>query len=107
MSISKELLSEVLEEDIVEVGSFNSPILEINVQRYSYKEWRKINIYELAHKCKEKAYDLGFDIYSDFNGADVCRIGSNYSIAPLHHNVTEVEAIIKSYEWILENKGTR
>lgn len=63
--------------------------------------------YHLAHKCKEKAYDLGFDIYSDFNGADVCRIGSNYSIAPFHHNVTEVEAIIKSYEWILENKGTR
>lgn len=105
MNISKELLSEVLGFTVVE--RYIEDTVSFGLQ-IAYKgtedEWTYINIYELAHKCKEKAYSLGFDIYSDLNGADVCHIGSNYSIAPFHHNVTEIEAIFKACEWILENK---
>lgn len=33
--ISKELLSEVLEEEILRIGSYNYPIIEGEVKRYS------------------------------------------------------------------------
>ena len=49
LKISKELFKEVLGEEVIETGSFNYPTLEINVQRYSYREWQRINIYEFAY----------------------------------------------------------
>lgn len=99
--ISKELLREVMGIHIAHCSECkaDSDLFYTDTDGGHY-----INIYELAHKCKEKAYSLGFDIYSDLNGADVCHIGSNYSIAPFHHDVTEIEAIFKACEWILENK---
>lgn len=96
--ISKDLLSEVL------TGNVKSFSIDKNNVYYDIDHGTSINIYELAHKCKEWAYNKGFDIYSDFNGADVCHIGSNYSVAPFHYNFTELEAIFKACQWILDNK---
>lgn len=86
MEISKELLSEVLEED-VRLGEYN--IIDndgvpqkynmkitlngttLNYWRY-YKEWDdgstmvscRINIYELQHLCKEWAFTQGYELRS-------------------------------------------
>ena len=106
---SKELLSEVLrvnvkfiEFDIETIKRRIHGSVRDNDIYYHDGKLKFINIYELAHKCKEWAYSKGYDIYSDYNGADVCNICSNYSIAPFHHNVTEKEAIFKACEWIME-----
>jgi hypothetical protein len=109
--ISKKLLSEVLslKYPIRIIHHFckgqNALNYDLHVECALFQE--SINIYELAHRCKEWAYSKGYDIYSDCNGADVCNIGSNYSIAPFHHNVTEPEAIFKACEYIMEQKNDK
>lgn len=104
--ISKELMSEItgIPDNAIKSISIGKIIVSVRKINGIVEEY---NIYELAHKCKEEAYSLGFDIYSDLNGADVCLIGSNYSLAPFHHNVTEIEAIFKAYQWVLDNRGKK
>ena len=111
--ISKELLKEVLDIEGV--------VLEIavigNLLRWAdtsnYVSARKINIHELAHKCKEWANSKGYMIKSTTNGtaqykgfASVSytekRLGDtlkNFGLVS-----TEVEAIFKACEWILKQK---
>ena len=106
--ISKELLSEVL-------GLTNSGIIDEIYQEdnllYFCQLNKGINIYELAHKCKEWAYDKGWWIQSGLRGA-----GGAYAEYGMYHEShpilidslgrtdTEPEAILKSCQWILENK---
>ena len=85
----------------------------------------EINVYELAHKCKEWAFDLGIEVSS---GKDVCKEGIN--IDGYYPNInygqwrvycmseaevfeapddyfyadTESEAIFKACEWILSQQ---
>jgi hypothetical protein len=67
MNIYKELLSEVLECEVAHISqNFN----EINIYEkskdnpftYNASSWLSINTYELAHKCKEWAYEQGYSI---------------------------------------------
>ena len=134
MEISKELLSEVLGED-VRLGVYNIIDNDGVPQKYNmkitlngttlhywryYKEWDdgstmvscRINIYELAIKCKDWILSKGyyFNIYS-FNfsgnteqehrvrlliGNDVVYWGNDSC------EETEVEAIILASEWVLK-----
>jgi hypothetical protein len=109
--ISKELLSEVLNLDYVEVyeieliGSHMHYTLVLEDDIIS--DDMTINVHELAHKCKEWAwktyghsgaiqagYILGrFDAMILFNGDGYHFKGD-----------TEPEAIFKACQWILENK---
>ena len=73
-----------------------------------------INIYELAHKCKEWAYkegfiiDTGFHKYyiNQFNANCYGWVSSNISIKQHFNECTEHEAIFKACEWIL-TKGSK
>ena len=110
---SKELLSEVLELDIREskYKDIDNMLLRYgywqecisNGKDISGVEYAKINIYELAHKCKEWAWlKYKKNIVSTY-------LGSAY-IFPLNgeqHETTEPEAIFKACEWILEQNKIR
>ena len=92
--ITKELLSEVLG-----VYKIIEPYGNILVW-----EWDKsysnnncsINIYELAHKCKEWALQYDYTILSSKGYATIS--------GKVFYDKTEPEAIFKACQWILENK---
>ena len=106
--ISKELLSEVLNVNVDNQRGGYSLIDNYLYYGTSGGNSHRINIYELAHKCKSCALDNGYyissiatenvcsaSVYSDVDG-----IIEVYSIA----SRTEPSAIFKACEWIIENK---
>ena len=102
---NKELLSEVLGIDVNEVKGIeaNTPICGCVHSDGWYDE---INIYELAHKCKEWAFDKGFVLKSykkqgALSGTYHYAIDINENVAEWLSN-TEQEAIFKACEWIME-----
>ena len=121
--ISKELLSEVLniENERISrtVDKFCFPNTNtIAVQYYMTDGWQHINIYELAHKCKEWAYkkeyaltpmnDFGFGNKDTDNFKSYwtsCYINlrpSNGTHLYCVEMTSEPEAIFKACEWIME-----
>jgi len=124
---SKELLSEVLDYKVENYSHNGTPItnLAINVDARADNGIRlakqNINIYELAHKCKEWAWrtenvrlETG-RMYGLTTEAHNCRIDV-YSGHKFYFNGrykdftanTEPEAIFKACEWILkQNKGDK
>ena len=125
MKISKELLSEVLEED-VRLGVYTTVdsdedeliqhIMKIEIYgnkiyywRY-YKEWGDnitmckcyINIYELAFKLKEWSYSKCYEIVSYTEGCEIFQTQLDETIEYFYAE-TEVEAIFLACEYILNN----
>ena len=144
--ISKELLSEVLHggritikdlgnmENCLEYVSYCS-INEMNGTKHNENlpdnyyvvkadRGQEINIYELAHKCKEWAFKKGYFVQSDFMEVNIYPIEYDgckmkllqcFDIVPIDcdsyteeeidsfpHN--EIEAIFEACEWILKEK---
>ena len=68
--ISKELLSKVLDENVLEfVERLHPNTIEVNVQRYSYRQWIEINIYELVHLKLKKFAKLN-NIFKEIDWSD-------------------------------------
>ena len=104
--ISKELMSKVLNLNITYIERYNNSIIyKISV----YDREEEINIYELAHKCKEWAilnhydftilidtvviYNEGIQIYTIYNTLE----DDNFiPFDPIYE--------IKACQWILDNK---
>lgn len=119
--ISKELLSEVLN---IHIGLIElKPILENNKTDIGYllkgsqntvhevhNNHKRINIYELAHRCKEWALkkDKYKWLFSYKAFIDCwCDIVDNHNrknIIMSFRADTEPEAIFKACQWILEDK---
>ena len=105
--ISKELLSEVMDVKVFKCF-VNNGICSYH-DEYFYKD---INIYELAHKCKEWAsinsYALESSVHMQPKRSSVagCQIHWRYETEdlPYFEADTEPEAIFKACEWIMENK---
>ena len=102
--ISKELLSEVLGINIKRVINLSSA----NKVHYDGERGMDtINIYELAHKCKEWAKVQQYPIGS--------LVGSQCNIASFPESIsgacfyadTEPEAVYKACQWILDNKDLK
>ena len=117
--ISKELLSEVLEikvfTEIREDDDVRNNILVYWEFDGYHNECRNINIYELAHKCKEWAIgEYGFSLHS-FPCPDdtyTCEIykfhkSTGYAIVDWFNCLSEVESIFKACQWILDNKESK
>ena len=125
MNISKELLSEVLsfnENWYVYSLYLEDNILNINAKSSANEkasDFIEINIYELAHKCKEWAtenkytiltenmYPNGYFAYVLSNKESIENYGylcEHKVIEDIPHNKTEPEAVFKACQWILENK---
>jgi len=131
--ISKELLSEVLKikiEDIIDLKMFGKDLKyyekcllksccdgRLSDNKDSIR--KSINIYELAHKCKEWAtenkytiltedmYPNGYFAYVLSNKESIENYGylcEHKVIKDIPHNKTEPEAIFKACQWILESK---
>lgn len=118
--ISKELLSEVLGYEVLRYDGIHHDYIEDGVEYTLYP----LNIYELAHKCKEwalKQGDRGYIIHSNishtFGRARVEWYEKNhydqhnqyreltfYSEWFEAENNNEPEAIKKACEWILDKR---
>jgi len=112
MKISKELLSEVLGENIRGVKD-KQPSERMLYFRVQSGVTRQINIHELAHKCKEWAYkSYGLSIWSGYSFDDECFTCEVYEDGQTSSETywaanTEPEAFFKACEWILEQKATK
>ena len=95
--ISRELLSEVLEKEIIDFHISGNTIWKDEVFI--------INIHELAHKCKEWANKQRYSLRSELKIC-YCRFPNDNDIEEkIFRAETEVESIFKSCQWILENKN--
>ena len=114
--ISKELLSDVLKLD-AEPYNIES---KGNTLYYSVYEDRyecdildnEINIYELSHKCKEwalvKGWGLSSGISDHITKVRFCTATNDcFNTHKCFNDDTELEAIFKACQWILENKDKK
>lgn len=107
---SKELLSEVFGENVTKIGNTvgNNLTFETFDNMFSGEfSNHVINIYELAHLCKEWASEYLLSSYMD--GGKIWWCYSNH-INYSHLNIdadTEPEAIFKACQWIFDNKETK
>ena len=108
--ISKELLSEVIGYKVDYIASSGNTYIGFHTEMGG----KNINIYELAHKCKEWALSKGYyiSLIIDEDDKTKCRYVLNLSwndgyevdfIIASEPYSTETEAIIKACEWILDN----
>lgn len=103
IKISKELLSEVMQLGILEVGEVDDCYLSFNYYILDDDNIKAcINIYELAYKCKEWLKNNVSNANSGFDNGhrNFCYI-ENYNIQDTFYADTEIEAVIKACEWIL------
>jgi hypothetical protein len=107
--INKELLSEVLNKPVtlLRVVEDGTDYLASIV----YTEHGKMNIYELAHKCKEWAVRQGYYLTSKQAISHITNeLCYKVSIEPTEYHTytlvgdTEPGAIFNACQWILENK---
>lgn len=124
--ISKELLSEVLKDrilrhdptfkEIVKIIPDDDRFIQINFRRndrhiMSYL----INIYELTYRCKTWAVSKGFiistrpyDYFEDntYSGWywHITPVGDCHRCPNCGANGTELEAVVKACQWILDKK---
>ena len=105
--MSEELMSEVLKLNITYIERCNNSIIyKISV----YDREEEVNIYELAHKCKEWAYSKhGYLLNSrrTFKTKYLlgyCEVVKDCEFYYSEYSNTEVEAIFKACQWILDNK---
>ena len=107
--VSKELLSEVLNDyKLIDNIEDDFWISGVNLG-YKQKEVASfINIYELAHKCKEWALEKGHILLSweanPVSGVECYCKSNNINRYPFKAD-TEPGAIFKACQYILDNKG--
>lgn len=113
--ITKELLCGVLDLNVTDDGYFvisnDNKYVSIFQDKADFEPDVKINIHELAHKCKEwalKKYDISMYSYchTDNDGAELiprrkCTIINSTKKVKAD---TEAEAVFKACQWILDNK---
>lgn len=107
---SKELLSEVLGRDVDKVKWIEENTLIYGCV-HSDGWYDEINIYELAHKCKEWAklkYFIDIDSHSGCARWGSEAVSHNGRPSVFYEQVfigrTETDAIFKACEWIMEKK---
>lgn len=70
--------------------------------------WNVVNIYELAHKCKVLAYNLQENIIIEsctLHNAGACKLIDKMGfVLELFDAKSEIVAIFKATQWILDNK---
>ena len=109
--ISKELLSEVLKCEgriqIIHHMCKNQTMVYYDEHISCASFEREINIYELAYKCKEWAFKQGYYLDSGFcknGGRCFTTTKENWG---MYTEKTEIEAIFKACQYILDNKDSR
>ena len=104
--ISKELVKEVLDTNDKFIVEGNEVIFWSGRIYRKDRETFRVNIYELANKCKKWADVFHVvSIYSkvDFNGGVAYIITAGRKTKKFFED-SEAEAVFKACEWILEKK---
>ena len=116
LNISKELIKNVLVKETENLSDdFTFDIKDNYILFDDDGECQfEVNIYEFAFKCKEWALDKGYTIESHTNRSFISKYNREYfSVAKIFKETdsmrintidesTEIEAIIKACNWILE-----
>ena len=117
--ISKELISEVLNKNIIAIDlNKTDKTVPINKLSFIYEDeegikigWQydcDINIYELAHKCKELALTQNYYISE---GAMIIDIFKDNVFQKGIHNDDDIaynpKNVFKACQWILDNKDNQ
>jgi hypothetical protein len=117
-SINKSLLNEVLNKKFYKIefagfGTYtcsNTLICRYIKDDENYSE--QINIYELAHKCKEWAFKQGYSLnvfnsnsnYHEVTPNTLAQNDEEWVEHPYSIASSEPEAVFKACQWILDNK---
>jgi len=108
--ISKELLSEVLNTKATGEYTISSDVMEYEIDApntITKRDYFEINVYRLAHKCKEwamKEHCLWCVSYVTNIGATCKTYNGLEENDQMFIENTEPEAIFKACQWILDNK---
>lgn len=114
--ISKELLSEVLKQETRFIRYVANNTYEVHFEKPIRLKYIIINIYELAYKCKEWAFNKGYELRTSTRGIidvyDHIYINKEDGLTGefidcRQESDTEPEAIFKACQWILDNKQKR
>ena len=106
---SKELLSEVLDKGKGSITKIEyNPSKTIVEYEQLERYWNSINIYELAHKCKEWAYKRGFLYWYENSRLFIkimysCKVDFEIDIGE-YKKPFEIDIDFKACQWILNNK---
>ena len=107
--ISKELIKNVLEKETENLSDdFSFDTMDNYIIFADEGEWAgEVNIYEFAYKCKEWALKKGSYINCFYNEFWWDRVEEKYTAdipnkRKSFYEDTEIEAIIKACNWILE-----
>ena len=109
MNVSKELLNEVLGEQVHEIQILKNKAIFGGIQLWIYSESHDVavNIHELAHKCKEwikstSHYELV--IYDSNVYLTTCGLGGEGGFYYDYKFIadTEPEAVFKACQWVLD-----
>lgn len=106
--ISRKLLSKVLGYDS-EFVKLRGSVLDYKYTFQNKSIKSSINIYELAHKCKEWACENECEVESFIDTFDKTAIARanfihRFDDSKCFHADSEPEVIFKACQWILENK---
>ena len=106
LKISKELLSEILNYEVDAFLGITKNEIDYTCCRDENEGYIdiSINLYEFAFKCKEWAYENGYDIWSITWGAVEFQNNEKYNGTERITEDTEVGAIIQACNWILEKE---
>ena len=109
MEISKELLSEVFDQEVSFVKYVANNTYEIHFEKPIRLKYIIINMYELEHKCKEWAFNNGYylTIYND--AVDIilktnCKLIENITDDSFKYSHM---LVFKACQWILDNKENK
>jgi len=108
--ISSELLSRILpntSDKSYRIGPDNSGVFVVIVTDHAQHGLRSyLNIYELAHLCKQWCISIGFEVTTVVSEFYVtCAIvdkDNNYEPNPLFNGANEQEAVFAATQWIYE-----
>ena len=116
MKISKELLSEILGYEVNEILGMLEKGMNRTMLSYTFKDTslnngkRLINIYDLAHKCKEYLLDEGYYIVIHPFKVELFKKDTNSFIRDFQYPIPsksmpyDIKRIVYSCQWILDNK---
>jgi len=110
MSLSKELLNEVLNEEVEEIFIFSKNTIgyyiKDNFNGNGKQIEHKINIHELINKCKKWAWGEGYEILERKTQVDIHK--NKKRIAQFVGDSLIIflpNRVYESCEWILEQKA--
>ena len=114
MEISKELLSELLELDVISWSNpsfgtytdYNKIYVIYNKENIEYSIL--INIHEIGYKCKQWAYKQGYTIVDGISedGGNICYIIkiTGYSLDVYYEQTANHGSAVKACQWILDKR---